>query len=243
MLFKCVIIDDDQYAIDAISRYIDQMPNLSVYKTFTSSLEALNEISYADEIDFVFLDIEMPEISGLELAKKIRTLTRFLLFTTSHTKHALAAFDLNANQYLLKPITFAKFALAIDYLTKSEMPSRSIATAQPRRSQFIKADHKNSFHQIDTYDVHYIKAAKNYVVIYTEKEYFITHSGLNHIEEALPIDDFIRISKSYIVAKNAIKKVEGNMIRLKCGQDLQIGSTYKAVFLDFLKRNMVIPTS
>jgi two-component system LytT family response regulator len=241
MVYKCVIVDDDQFGIDTISRYIDQMPNLSVAKTFTAPLTALIEISHADEIDFIFLDIEMPEISGLDLAKKLRDKTRFLLFTTSHTKHALAAFDLHVSQYLLKPISFPKFALTIDYLLSHEVPARQLAPAQPRRLQFIKADHKNTFHQIDTHDVHYIKAAKNYVVIYTENEYFITNSGLNHLEEALPSADFIRISKSYIVAKNAIKKIEGNLIRLKCGQDLQIGGTYKAIFADFLKKNMVIP--
>lgn len=249
MSLKCIIIDDDQYAIDALAKYIGEMPNLSVYQTYIKPLAALTQIKKEDEIDFIFLDIEMPDISGLELAERLRDKTKFLIFITSHPSYALKAFDLNANQYLLKPITFAKFALAIDYLLKNTTenvggtPKANVVehkTAPKRRLQFIKGDHKNSYHQLDADEIVYIEAAKNYVNIYTTKEKYVTHMGLNQIEAALGTADFIRIAKSYIVAKSAIKKVEGSMVRLKNNDNLfVIGDIYKSDFDNFMRENMV----
>ncbi|MDQ7947612.1 MAG: LytTR family DNA-binding domain-containing protein [Pedobacter sp.] len=242
MDFRCVVIDDEQYAVDALARYIADMPNLILSKTFTSALQALQGISAADDLDFIFLDIEMPEISGLELAETLRSKTRFLVFTTSHSKHALAAYNLDVNQYLLKPISFATFALKINALMNSLEPSRKLsATVKPKGLQFIKADQKNSYHYLDLEQIIFVQAAKNYVHIYTDKESFITHMGLNHMETALSVDHFIRISKSFIIAKNAIRKIEGNSVRLKNGETFQIGESYKANFLAFVKENMSPP--
>lgn len=242
MVYKCIIIDDDQYAIDAIARYISQMPNLAVGKTFTSPVEALQSINRGDDATFIFLDIEMPGISGLELATQLRGLTKFLIFTTSHSKHALEAFQVMANQYLLKPITFANFAFVVNHFLESQAIANQTVNEPPRLLQFIKADQKNSFHQIAINDIQYIKGAKNYVIIYTETSYFMTHSGLNQMEAALPDTHFIRISKSFIVSKNAIKKIQGNLVKLNSGEGLQIGGVYKAKFLDFVKANMINPT-
>lgn len=240
MDFKCVVIDDEQHAVDAMARYIENMPNLVLASTFTSSLSALQAIHTEDELDFIFLDIEMPEISGLELAESLRSKTRFLIFTTSHSKHALAAFDLQANQYLLKPISFAKFALIVDSLLKGIIPKAAEVSKIPeKRLKFVKADHKNSYHYIDPSEIIFIQAAKNYVHIHTEKGNIMTHMGLSHIEAALSASDFIRINKSYIIAKNAIRKIEGNLIRLKNGEAFQVGETYKANFVAFIKGDMM----
>jgi len=212
MNFKCVVIDDEQYAVDAMAKYIADMPGLTLFKTFTSSL----------------------------LAESLRSKTRFLIFITSHAKHALTAFDLQVNQYLLKPISFAKFALTINFLLEGLEPTRPVLQqVQKKGLQFIKADQKNSFHYIDPEEILFIQAAKNYVHIYTDKDSFVTHMGLNHIEAALAPNNFIRISKSYIIAKNAIRKIEGNQVRLKNNETFQIGETYKSNFTAFIKENMI----
>lgn len=241
MDFKCVIIDDEQYAVDTLAKYIADMPNLKLIKTFTSSLQALQSVSAADEIDFIFLDIEMPEISGLELAEILRSKTRFLVVTTSHSRHALEAYDLDVNQYLLKPISLAKFAVKVSNLINSIKPAAKPSPTSNKRLQFIKADQKNSFHCIDLQQVIYIQADKNYVHIYTDNECYVTHMGLNHMELTLDAENFIRVSKSYIIAKNAIRKIEGNTIKLKNNKTYQIGETYKANFQAFMKANMAPP--
>jgi two-component system LytT family response regulator len=239
MSFKCVVIDDEQYAVDAMAKYIGHLPNFVVHQTYTNPLLALQSIVTEDAIDFIFLDIEMPELSGLELAESLRSKTRFLIFTTSHPKHALTAFNLQASQYLLKPISFAKFAAAVNFLVNSTQSISAIPIPQKTIAQFIKADHKNAFHYINPEDILYIQAAKNYIYIYTDAEHFVTHMGLSHIEAALGMKDFIRISKSYIIAKRAIKKIEGNCVRLKNNESFQIGETYKTDFFNFMKANMV----
>jgi two-component system LytT family response regulator len=239
MSLKCIVIDDQQYAIDAMARYINDMPNMKVAKTFNKPLDALASITSEDAIDFIFLDIEMPGISGLELAKSLRERTRFLVFTTSHDKHALAAFQLQANQYLLKPISFAKFALTVNSILKNVDLAPTTANLPTDQFQFIKAEYKNSYHYINPADILYVQAAKNYVIINTDHEQFVTHLGISSIENALAPRDFIRISKSYIIAKRAIRKIEGNSIKLKNSEIFQIGRTYKPTFVSFMKENMI----
>lgn len=240
MSFRCVVIDDEQCAIDAIANYIAQLPNLSLVASFTNPIEALQRFNTLAQIDFIFLDIEMPSINGLELAASLRDKTQFLVFTTGHTAHAIKAFDLQANHYLLKPISFSKFALSInDILQKYPQNGALIQTAKPKL-QFIKADHKNSYHSIDVDAITHIIAVRNYVVIYTkDKEEFLTHLGLTQVAELLDPAYFIRINKSYIIAKTAIKKVEGNTVRLKNDKEIRIGTIYKAAFEVFLREHIL----
>ncbi|RYF19397.1 MAG: response regulator transcription factor, partial [Flavobacteriales bacterium] len=164
MKLKCIIIDDDQFAIDTLIAYVEKIPELNVHATYTNAIQALTTIRSEDAIDFVFLDIEMPELSGLTLAKSIRDKAKVLIFTTGHPEHALNAFNLNATQYLLKPITFEKFATVISYIMGNLLASKKMVHA-PTKLQFIKADNKNAFHYIDAAEIIYIEAAKNYVVI------------------------------------------------------------------------------
>jgi two-component system LytT family response regulator len=239
MALKCVVIDDEQYAADALAKYVEEMPNLMLFKTFTNPLVALAGINETDQIDFIFLDIEMPSLSGLELAKDLRNKCKFLVFTTSHSKYALTAFEVQANQYLLKPITFAKFALTINSLLKNNEVILPSAHAQNKHLKFIKADQKNAYHYLNANEIISVQAAKNYVIISTATEKFMTHLGLNHIEAVLSTNEFIRIGKSYIIAKNEIRKIEGNQIKLKNNEVFQVGDTYKPAFLKFVKENML----
>jgi two-component system LytT family response regulator len=236
MAFRCVVIDDEQYAAAALSKYVDNMPNLVLLKAYTDPLVALSEINATDQIDFIFLDIEMPGISGLDLAKDLRSKARFLIFVTSHDEHALIAFDLKANHYLLKPVTFAKFALTVNDILKNEV-SMAINTNQLR---LIKAGQKNSYHHLNFNEIISVQAQKNYVIITTANENLVTHLGLNHIEELLSPLDFIRISRSYIIAKNEIRKIEGNLVKLKNNEVFQVGETYKPAFLKWIKENTIV---
>lgn len=241
MANKCVIIDDETYAIDGLLGYISQIPNLVVHATFTNSTTALSSISAADEIDFIFLDIEMPGINGLELAKVLRDKTRFLIFTTGHAGHAIEAYDLKATHYLLKPISFSKFALTISEILASDSSKVSFEQVSKPKLQFLKADQKNAYHYLDPDQITFIEAAKNYVIIHTTSpdEQLMTHLGLNHVEGILDPVYFIRISKSFMIAKNAIKKVEGNIIKLTNGKTLQLGGVYKPKFLQFLNQSLL----
>ncbi|TDG34867.1 response regulator transcription factor [Pedobacter changchengzhani] len=237
MNLKCVIIDDEQHAIDVVTDHIAEMPGLTLLKTFTSPIQALTEISTSDEIDLLFMDIDMPGINGLELAKSIRDRTKYLIFTTAHPDYALQAFDVQSDQYLLKPISFAKFALGIDRILKKES---NLANNKPKEvdqtaALYIKGDHKYAFSNIAIEDILYIKALQNYIQIITKVETHTTYLTLKEIEKALESQPFIRVNKSNIVAKTAIKKVDGNIIRLVNNEMIQIGEGYKEAFFQYVQ--------
>jgi DNA-binding LytR/AlgR family response regulator len=243
MLTKCVIIDDDRDAIDILSSFIEEMPDFEVFKVFTSPLNALLEISENDGIDIIFIDIDMPQLSGLELAKTIRGKTKHLIFTTAHAEYAIKAFDLDASHYFLKPISFNKFAVGVAKFLRNEPDKLALeGVASPSitsRSLFIKGDNKGKFVNINRGDIYYVEGMLNYVQIRTKDETYVTYLGMNEIEIALGKTEFIRINRSYIVSKAAIKKVDGNRILLKNGADLPIGNQYKANFFTYLNETLL----
>lgn len=236
MNLKCIIIDDEQHAIDIITDHIADMPSLTLIKTFTSPIQALTEISPLDEIDLLFMDIDMPGLNGLELAKSIRESAKYLIFTTAHPDYALQAFDVQSDQYLLKPISFAKFALGIDRILKKEASAALNALKEPDQAAlYIKGDHKYAFSNIAIENILYIKALQNYIQIITTSETHTTYLTLKEIEKALENHQFIRVNKSNIVAKAAIKKVDGNIIRLVNNEMIQIGEGYKEAFFKYVQ--------
>jgi DNA-binding LytR/AlgR family response regulator len=241
MNLKCVVIDDEQHAIEVLTDHIAEMPGLTVFKTFTSPVQALTEISTDDEIDLLFMDIDMPGINGLELAKNIREKAKYLIFTTAHPDYALQAFDVQSDQYLLKPISFAKFALGIDRILKKEANNTKAATKEADQvaALYIKGDHKYAFSNIAIDEILYIKALQNYIQIITKSETHTTYLTLKEIEKALETHAFIRVNKSNIVAKSAIKKVDGNIIRLVNNEMIQIGEGYKETFFAYVQSSLL----
>jgi len=240
MNLKCVVIDDEQHAIEVLTDHISEMPGLTIFKTFTSPVQALTEISIEDEIDILFMDIDMPGINGLELAKNIREKAKYLVFTTAHPDYALQAFDVQSDQYLLKPISFAKFALGIDRILKKEAALSSAPKETEQISAlYIKGDHKYAFSNIAIDEILYIKALQNYIQIITKSETHTTYLTLKEIEKALENHQFIRVNKSNIVAKSAIKKVDGNIIRLNNNEMIQIGEGYKDAFFTYVQSSLL----
>jgi DNA-binding LytR/AlgR family response regulator len=241
MNLKCVVIDDEQHAIEVLTDHIAEMPGLTIFKTFTSPVQALTEISTDDEIDLLFMDIDMPGINGLELAKNIREKAKYLIFTTAHPDYALQAFDVQSDQYLLKPISFAKFALGIDRILKKEANNvkASYKEADQVAALYIKGDHKYAFSNIAIDEILYIKALQNYIQIITKSETHTTYLTLKEIEKALESHPFIRVNKSNIVAKSAIKKVDGNIIRLVNNEMIQIGEGYKETFFAYVQNSLL----
>lgn len=239
MVNKCILIDDEQYAIDALTNYIEAMPNLEIEATYADPLLALSELNKYAQIDFVFLDIEMPGISGIELAKEIREKCKFLIFTTGHPSYAVEAFDIKADHYLLKPVTLSKFALTISKLLNQEDPKVKTAS-EKKKLQFVKGDQKHSYHFIDEDNITAIIADRNNVYVHTlQDDMHEVRLSLSQVESALGEENFIRINKSTIIAKAQIRKTEGDKIMLKDGKTYVLGSTFKKTFLDFMQANLL----
>lgn len=241
MALNCVVVDDEDHAIEVLADHIKDMPGLKLLETFDSPIQALADISEEDNIGILFLDIDMPGISGLELAKAVREKVKYLVFTTAHPDYALEAFDVQTDHYLLKPISFSKFALALDRIMKKEAAlAKSKEDKALKISEiFIKGDHKHAFSNISLDSILYIKALTNYIQIFTQTEAHTTYLTLKEIEKALEDHPFIRVNKSNIVAKSAIRKVDGNMVRLINNEMLQIGEPYKDSFFEYVQKSLL----
>ncbi len=231
---KCVIIDDEQHAIDLLTDYIAELPSLSLYKTFTNPILALDSITSEDEIDLIWLDIDMPGISGLDLAKSVRSKTRKLIFTTAHTQYAVEAFEVRADHYLLKPIKLSKFVALVAEMTDALMESQLPAS----RFFYVKGDEKGKLVRIVMNEIVVVEGLKNYVVIYTGEEKLTTYLTMLEVEQVLLEDRrFMRINKSYIINIDEIKKIAGNTVYMSNNIEITLGMIYKEKFYEYLNEN------
>ena len=231
MNIKCIIIDDEFPARILLQEFIDKVPNLELTGSFKSALDALPVIQ-AGNTDLIFLDIQMPDITGIDF---IKTLTNkpLVIFTTAYSEFVIESYQLDALDYLLKPFSFDRFMLAVNKVTTrmqmNEMPATESTTASdPAKDHIlIKADHK--IHRIKYNQIIYIEGLREYVTFFCENnEKIITLESLRNLELTLPPNKFIRIHKSYIIQIDKIKALYGNQIKLEGIQSyIPIGKSYK----------------
>ena len=239
-IWKCIVIDDELHAVELLEDYIDSMPSMEVFKSYTNPLAALAEITEDDSIDFIFLDIDMPKITGLELAAALRSKTDYLIFTTAHSKFAIDAFEVNADQFLLKPIAMSKFALTINQLLKRRPTPQDVVPIGESKSAefFIKTDQKNKLIRINPSEIIAIEGMDNYVKIHTVAGPIVAYFTLKELEEKLNGDAaFFRVQKSFIVARYYITHIEGHMIHCLNGLVIPLGLVYKSAFIQYLAEN------
>lgn len=233
MIKRCIVIDDEQHAIDILIEYIGQMPDFKLVKTYTDSVLALADLVNHGNIDIIFLDIDMPVINGLELASAIRSKTNYLVFTTSHAEYAINAFEVQADHYLLKPISLNKFCLAIDKIMIMQRPK---ADKNELEAIFVRSEKKGKWVPIDLTTIYLVEAETNYINIYSLAEKHTVYLTMKEIEEVLKRDSsFIRVHKSYIVSKKFIVGVSGKVITLKDNSTIIIGETYKDQFMKYFE--------
>ncbi|TPE42419.1 LytR/AlgR family response regulator transcription factor [Pontibacter mangrovi] len=223
-MITAYIIDDEAHAIQVLARYVEQTPGLTLLGSQENPLLALQAISTGQvSPHLVFADVDMPQLSGIELAGLLPPLTK-VVFTTAYEAYALQAFDKNAVDYLLKPITYERFLKSVQRLQPS-------APAGPDLSAedyfFIKSGIKGKFPRIDLQEVRYIEAAQNYISIHTLRGEHITYLTLKEMERYLPAQRFLRVHRSFIVHISFIQEVEGNQIILTNQETLPLGANYR----------------
>lgn len=222
-----MIIDDKPLALDILEDYIVKIPFLKlVYKT-TNPIEGLEQIRQK-KVDLVFLDIQMPELSGLDFMRLTKNKCKVIL-TTAYPDYALDGYEYDVVDYLLKPVSFERFYKAA--LKAQNAISRFIYhndTANHNSdSIFIKVSHQ--IKKVSVSSILFIKGRQNYITIYTPEEKIITLQPLKSIEEKLPSSNFIRIHKSYLIAINKIDRIENNQIIIN-ENTIPIGQKYKEAF-------------
>jgi two-component system LytT family response regulator len=228
MKLRCLVIDDKPLAIDVLAAYVARVPFLELAATTTNPIEGLS-IVRAQKIDLVFLDIQMPELSGLQFIKIAGKQCKIVL-TTAYTEYALDGYEHDVVDYLLKPIAFDRFYRAAEKALNlmSSQPAVSVPVAEPSPEfLFIKTEHR--IQKINVADILYVEALQNYVSLNTANGRVMSLQPLKKIEEQLPASDFIRVHKSYIVSLRHISSIERS--RIFIGDTvIPVGDTYRESF-------------
>lgn len=241
MKLKCIAIDDDIHAINGIKSYLSRLSSVELVKVYTDPLQALTEITGHGDVDIIFMDIDMPMISGIELSKAIQHKTGKIIFTTSHSKYAYEAFELNASAYLLKPYTFARFAETINRLFPRS-PSLPLISVQQEDDYFFVRNktEKNTLIKIRYCDIIAIESLQNYVRIYTINESIVTYISLSEIKIILQhYPNFAQAHRSFIIAKNHIEKVEGSALKMINNLTINVGNSYRDEIQEYIKEKTI----
>ena len=241
MKYNCVIVEDEPLARNLMTEYVRKVPALNLVEACSSPLAAL-EVLRNNNVDILFLDVQMPEITGISLLKVLQK-KPLVVLTTAYSEYALEGYELDVADYLLKPITFERFLRTVDKLVQ-RLESKTAPAPAPERAPsepgpafvFVKDGTKLVKVRLD--DILYVEGLKDYVTIHTRTQKVISLQRLKALEEQLPADKFIRIHNSYIVALDAIEVIHKGDVQI--GQAvLPIGETYKKAFKEFIDRNQM----
>ncbi len=230
-MITCIIVDDDQFSVNALKKYASQIPFLDVKLATTSAIEALQMISN-QPIDLLFSDVFMPELNGMDLIKAVKGKCKCVLIT-AYSDYAVEGFSEGIVHYLTKPVPFPKFleaAQRVEALINLEKKALKIIPEKLEKEQkyiFVKTGQKGLKVKVNFEDILFIEGMKNYVGINTKDgEKILTLMNMKDFEEALPKDDFLRVHKSYLIAIDSITAIEGNNAVLG-NLTVPIGITYK----------------
>jgi len=227
-MIKCMIVDDEPIAHQILEQYILQTEGLTLVAKSRNAMEAFAKLDQ-QEIDLLFLDIEMPLIKGTTFLKTL-THPPKVIFTTAYAEHAVEGFELNAVDYLLKPFSYERFAKAVAKLK----PVAEKAAAPEATYLVIKE--KDALMKIAHTDILYIEAAKDYMKVFTADRQYLVHQTMKHLESSLPAGQFIRTHKSYIVALAQIKLVKTDSLLLANQMSVPVSPNYKEAVVDSFKR-------
>jgi two-component system, LytTR family, response regulator len=225
-LIRCIVVDDEPLAVELLADYLQKTPGMQVVLKTTHVLDALHSVQQGNA-DLLFLDIQMPELTGLQFMKIIRNACPVIL-TTAYAEYALEGYEYDVVDYLLKPVTFERFMAAV------EKAKRRLEQAAPKEMPqrvehiFIKTEYR--IQKIDLDDILYIEALRDYIAIHTAAGKILSLESLRNMEEILPAASFIRIHKSYIIHQKKIEFLERGKVVIN-KQYLPIGDTYREKFL------------
>jgi DNA-binding LytR/AlgR family response regulator len=239
-MINCIIVDDEQHAIDILEHYVKQTPQLHLAGSFTNPIEALQVLA-EQKTDLVFLDIQMPELSGIDFIKAIHGKSKVIL-TTAYSEFALEGYDLYVVDYLLKPIRLPRFLAAVQKAVQQINSSgeTSQQEAVPDDYIFVKTESKGKLLKINLADIDFIESLKNYMAIHCGGQKTLVYTSLKELEERLPKKQFIRVHKSFIIAVSRISGIEGNMVRLKnVSAEILIGESYKDALMEIIRGKMI----
>ncbi|MEN0050093.1 MAG: LytTR family DNA-binding domain-containing protein [Bacteroidota bacterium] len=228
-MIKCLIIDDEPLAIQLLADYVQKSKDLELVHTFSNPIEALHFLA-ENEVDLLFLDIQMPELTGIQLMKITKGKYQVIL-TTAYDQYALDSYDFDVIDYLMKPISLDRFMLAVEKAKKriqTETPTVVVKEAANTKDYiFVKSGYKTL--KINLSDILHLESLGDYVAIHTENEKILTLENMSHFEDILPSEDFLRVHRSHIIALSKINFIERNRIVIQ-EKYIPISASYQAAF-------------
>ena len=231
-LISCIIVDDEPLAVKLLESFVTKTPDLRLLGSFTDSVEAINAIK-EQKPDLLFLDIQMPDLNGMELAHMIPANTR-VIFTTAFKEYAFESYEVSALDFLLKPIRYNKFLSAVEK-AKQWYEREPADEDNKTKSLFIRVDGELRNITIDS--IIYVSGMKDYVMFYLDGESkpLITHLTMKAVEAMLPTDKFLRVHRSYIIAVDKIKKIDRNDCIYIGEEIIHVPEGYQAQFKEFIE--------
>ena len=233
MMYKCLIVDDEPLACRFLEDCIARVEILELVKACTSAVEALTLLQQRS-IDVLFLDIQMPEINGIELLGSLNKPPRVVM-TTAYDNFAVESYNFNVVDYLLKPFSFARFLKAVDKLSTEAPAAATPVSDAAQMLDFIFVNNNGSIERLDLREVYYIRGMGDYVGIRTADKTLMVRDNLKQIEQLLGGSNFIRVHKSYIVAAGKIDSIKGGVINI-LDEKISVGALYKNHFLREINR-------
>ena len=237
-MIRCIVVDDKPLAIDLLARYIAKVPLLQLIYSTTNPLEALQKVSEGD-VDLIFLDIQMPELTGLEFMKIVKGKCHVIL-TTAYSEYALEGFENDAVDYLLKPVSFDRFYKAVEKVIVirkglSNLVNETIESKNEKALDhiFVKTEYK--LIRVALSSILYIEGMQNYVNIYTSTDKITSLQTMKKMEEQLPHPHFLRVHKSFIVAIDKIDNIERNRIAI-ADKVIALGDNYRNSFFSVINQ-------
>lgn len=238
MKTKCLIVDDEPLARELISGYVEKLENFEIVEECNDAMKALN-VMREKQVDLIFMDIQMPQITGIEFLKTLKHPPKVII-TTAYREYALDGFELDVVDYLLKPITFERFLKSVNkfyQLNQDEIQVLASSSAeQIFEEPYIYVKEKKKVIKVYLSEIKYIEGLSEYIQIFTDKRKIITKSSMVLMEEKLPAAQFLRIHKSFIVSIPKIEAFTANTIEIH-GKELPIGRSYKNAVLSALNFN------
>jgi two-component system LytT family response regulator len=227
-MINCLIIDDEPFARELLEGYVAQMPQLNLIASCEHVFEAL-EVLQQQRIDLLFSDINMPQVNGIEFIRSLHN-PPYVVFVTASPHHAIEGFELDALDYIVKPVSFPRFMKAVNKAL-AVLNSRPAATVAPE-PQFLFVKEGHSLRRVLFDEIYYIEGMKDYIRIVLKNQMIITYLRMSRVEDQLPASRFTRIQKSYIVRTDAIKAISGNEAELyDLPEKLPIGKQHKEALL------------
>ena len=233
---NCIIIDDDKLSRRVIEEFINKTESLALLGSFSAAVEAINFLKQHENVDLIFLDIEMPEMSGIDFLDALKNLPQIII-VSAKGKYALNAFEYDVTDYLLKPVVYARFYKAIDK-AMSRVKKSNLSTIG-KEEIFIKKN--SSLVRLRYDDILWVEALENYVIFNTFSEKFTIHFTMKAVEQKLPSIKFARVHRSFIVNTSAIKEIDDNAIIIQTSDGnkaIPIGKSYRDKLMNDL--NLII---